>query len=174
MQGYFSEDLLQQCEVMIALDANDRPVAFANIIPSYKSPEGNFDMLRYGSEPKDVADFIYVSLIHYFRDQGFTGMNLGLAPFSGIDQGDQRSPAAIAMRFLYRHGSFLLRYRGLREFKEKFASVWEPRYLIYREETQLPGLALATMRVAEQGRGGGLFPMLRKARMRRGARTKPQ
>jgi lysylphosphatidylglycerol synthetase-like protein (DUF2156 family) len=109
-------------------------------------------MLRYGSEPKDVADYIYVSLIRYFREKGFTGMNLGLAPFSGLDPGDERSPAGIAMRFLYRYGTFLLRYQGLREFKDKFASVWEPRYLIYRNETELPGLAVGTIRVAERGR----------------------
>jgi phosphatidylglycerol lysyltransferase len=127
-------------------------VAFANIVPSYRSSEGNFDMLRYGREPKDVADFIYVSLIFYFRDQGFTGMNLGLAPFSGLDSVDEASPAVVALRLLYRYGTFLLRYQGLRGYKEKFASVWEPRYLIYRDEAQLPGLALATMRVAERSR----------------------
>ncbi|HLF78037.1 MAG TPA: phosphatidylglycerol lysyltransferase domain-containing protein [Dehalococcoidia bacterium] len=162
MLGYFDEDLLQQCEIMVALDANGVAVAFANIIPSYKSYEGNFDMLRYGSEPKDVADFIYVSLIRHFREQGFTGMNLGLAPFSGLEHGDQRSPAAIAMRLLYRYGTFLLRYQGLREFKEKFASVWEPRYLIYRDETQLPGLAIATMRVAERDRAKGFLKGLKR------------
>jgi phosphatidylglycerol lysyltransferase len=149
MLGYFEEELLQQCEIMVARDTGGRAVGFANIIPSYRSAEGNFDMLRYGGEPKDVADFIYVSLIRYFQEQGFTGMNLGLAPFSGLEQSSGRTPAAIAMRLLYRHGTFLLRYRGLREYKEKFASVWEPRYLIYQDDAQLPGIAIATMRVGE-------------------------
>ncbi len=151
MLGWFDEALLQECDVMVATDES-RIVAFANIVPSYRGVEGNFDMLRYGSEPKDVADFVYVSLIRYFARRGFTGMNLGLAPFSGLEEGNARSPAAIAMRFLFRHGSFLLRYQGLRDYKEKFASVWEPRYLIYQDEMQLPGLALATIRVAERDR----------------------
>jgi phosphatidylglycerol lysyltransferase len=161
MLGYFDEDLLQQCDLMVACDATGEIVAFANIIPSYRSPEGNFDMLRYGEEPKAVADFIYVSLIQHFKALGFTGMNLGLAPFSGLRDAPADSAATYALRLLYRYGGFLLRYQGLRGFKAKFTSVWQPRYLIYPTDAQLPGIALATMRVGE---------MPRKPHLRRGDR----
>ena len=76
-------------------------------------------------------------------------MSLGLAPFSGMEDEDGSSPTSLAMRIIYRYGGFLLHYRGLREFKAKFQPQWEPRYLVYRTETELPGLALATMQVGE-------------------------
>ncbi len=151
--GYFDEATLQQCPVMVAKDAGGQIVAFANVIPSYTSCDGTFDMLRYGEEPKAVADFIYIALIRYFKEQGFTGMNLGLAPFSGLNDGNADSAAAHAMRLLYRYGGFLLRYQGLREFKAKFTSDWQPRYLVYPNDAQLPGIALATMRIGEMPRG---------------------
>ncbi len=147
--GQFDESMLQDCPIMLVRAPDEKIVAFANIIPSYNSPDGNFDMLRYGSEPKAVADFLYISLIQYFSARGFDGMNLGLAPFSGVDVSAPRSPAARAMSLLYRRGSFLFRYTGLREFKEKFQPRWEPRYLMYGSDLQLPGIALAVARAGE-------------------------
>jgi phosphatidylglycerol lysyltransferase len=147
--GYFDEAILQECDIMVVRASDGTIVAFANIIPSYRLPQGNFDMLRYGPEPKRVADFLYVSLINHFRERGDSGMNIGLAPFSGLRKDGPMSPAERAMDLLYRRGSFLFRYRGLREFKEKFMPVWEPRYLVYSSELQLPGIALAVARAGE-------------------------
>lgn len=147
--GYFDERQLQQCDIMVAEAPDGHPVAFANVIPCYKAELGTFDMLRYRQEPKAVADFLCISLIEHFRELGLQGMSLGLAPFSGIEREQGNSPAAVAMRIIYRYGGFLLRYQGLRAFKAKFQPAWEPRYLIYSSETQLPGLAVATMQVGE-------------------------
>jgi phosphatidylglycerol lysyltransferase len=147
--GYFDEAMLQECDIVAVRASDGRIMAFANIIPSYRLPQGNFDMLRYGPEPKRVADFLYVSLLNCFRERGYNGMNIGLAPFSGLQREGPMSPAERAMDLLYRRGSFLFRYRGLREFKEKFLPVWEPRYLVYSSEMQLPGIALAVARAGE-------------------------
>jgi len=147
--GQFDESMLQDCPIMLVRAPDETIVAFANIIPSYNLPDGNFDMLRYGSEPKAAADLLYVSLIQYFGERGFDGVDLGLAPFSGVAASAPRSPAERAMNLLYRRGSFLFRYAGLREFKEKFRPRWEPRYLIYGSDLQLPGIALAVARAGE-------------------------
>jgi phosphatidylglycerol lysyltransferase len=161
--GYFDEGLLQQCQIMVVRAPDGQIVAFASIIPSYKMPEGNFDMLRYGREPYGVSDFLYVSLIRYFRDQGRPGMNMGLAPFSGVERGEARSPAGRAMRLLYTRGSFLFRSKGLREFKGKFRPTWEPRYLVYESDLQLPGIALAVARAGElRERQREMRPTLRR------------
>ncbi|HSP56500.1 MAG TPA: phosphatidylglycerol lysyltransferase domain-containing protein, partial [Dehalococcoidia bacterium] len=62
---------------------------------------------------------------------------------------DARSPAAQATRLLYEWGSVFFRYKGLRHFKEKFHPVWEPRYLVYRSDLNLPALAIAIARAGE-------------------------
>lgn len=147
--GYFDESLVRDSVIMAAFAPDGTIVGFADIVPSYRSGEGNFDMLRYLAEPKDVADFLHVSLIQYFRDRGLTSMSLGLAPFSGLELAQMDSTAVRAMRLLYRYGTMLFRYQGLREYKEKFHPVWEPRYLVYTTELQLPGIALAVGRAGE-------------------------
>jgi len=147
--GYFDEAALQECDIMVARAPEGQIIAFASIIPSYNMPEGNFDMLRYSGELHGLSDFLHISLINYFRDQGRPGMNLGLAPFSGIERGDASSPVGRAMRLLYSYGVFLFRSKGLREFKGKFRPRWEPRYLVYSGDLQLPGIALAVARAGE-------------------------
>jgi phosphatidylglycerol lysyltransferase len=147
--GYFDEALLQECDIMIVRAPEGEIVAFASIIPSYRMAEGNFDMVRYSGELHGLSDYLHVSLIKYFRQQGRPGINLGLAPFSGIERGEARSPVGRAMRLLYSYGGFLFRSKGLREFKGKFQPRWEPRYLIYSGDLQLPGVALAVARAGE-------------------------
>jgi lysylphosphatidylglycerol synthetase-like protein (DUF2156 family) len=39
--------------------------------------------------------------------------------------------------------NFMFSYRGLRAYKAKFASRWEPRYVVYQNVFDLPRNALA-------------------------------
>ena len=147
--GYFDAAVLANEELMVVRSSTGEIVGFANILPSYRSRDANFDLLRHGREPKDVSDFLHVSLITHFREQGFERMTLGLAPLSGIETERAIAPVQAFMQLLYRYGSTVFRFRGLREFKEKFATEWEPRFLIYARETELTGIAMALARVGE-------------------------
>jgi len=152
--GRFEDSYVRHSPVMAVYDPTGSVVGFANIIPSYRLPEGNFDLMRYRRDaPRNTVDFLFLSLASHFKEAGHSGMNLGLAPFSGLG-GDGAMPVVQqAMKLLYEYGSYLFRYRGLREFKAKFHPRWEPRYLIYRSDWQLPGLALAVARAGELRHG---------------------
>jgi lysylphosphatidylglycerol synthetase-like protein (DUF2156 family) len=52
--------------------------------------------------------------------------------------------------------NFLFSYSGLRAYKAKFASSWEPRYLIYQSPLDLPAVAIAIGRVSEIGKSKGI------------------
>jgi lysylphosphatidylglycerol synthetase-like protein (DUF2156 family) len=45
--------------------------------------------------------------------------------------------------------NFLFSFGGLRAYKAKFASRWEPRYVIYRNALDLPKLGIALGKVSE-------------------------
>jgi lysylphosphatidylglycerol synthetase-like protein (DUF2156 family) len=45
--------------------------------------------------------------------------------------------------------NFVFSYAGLMHYKAKFASVWEPRYIIFRRVLDLPRVALALAKVSE-------------------------
>jgi len=73
-------------------------------------------------------------------------MTLGLAPLSGLTGG---GPAERALRLIYERGGRAFNFGGLRSFKAKWHPRWEPRYLGYRREADLPRIALAVARAGE-------------------------
>jgi phosphatidylglycerol lysyltransferase len=100
--------------------------------------------------PYGTMDFLFVQLMKWGRAQGFRWFNLGLAPLSGIEA---RRLAPIWARIgglLYRRGDALYSFEGLRAYKEKFAPVWEPRYIAAPH-----GLGLARALIDLQALVGG-------------------
>lgn len=152
--GAFSRAYVRSCDIAVVRAPEGRVEAFANLIPAYNSPDGNFDLMRRRPDSEDGAmDFLFVGLIAHFRERGFTGMNLGLAPLANIEGGGLTS---LALRQLYERGGRAFNFQGLRAFKEKWKPGWQPRYLCYRSEVQLPALALA---VARAGEVSGRLPL---------------
>ena len=150
--GRFDRDTLRRTPVLAVREAGDdtapgRILAFANVLPSYQSLEGNFDLMRRRPDaPNGVMETLFVGLIDRFRGEGKKGMNLGLAPLSGIEG---NSLAERALRRLYERGGLAFNYGGLRRYKEKWQPRWEPRYLLYHAETDLARVAAAVARAGE-------------------------
>jgi phosphatidylglycerol lysyltransferase len=100
-------------------------------------------------------DFLFVAMIEHFKNLGLDGMNLGFAPLANISGG---GVAGATLRLLYARGSAAFNFRGLRTFKQKWKPDWQPRYLVYRSDFQLPAIALAVARAGE--RSGSLRSIL--------------
>lgn len=149
--GRFDPDYLRSTRVLALRDeTTQRIAAFVNIIPSYRSDIGNFDLMRRRPDsPNGTMDYLFVKLIELFRGEGFTGMTLGFAPLSNIT-GDQLS--ARALRTLYQRGGKAFNFQGLRAFKDKWSPSWEPRSLAYQTGADLPVVALAISRAGELNR----------------------
>ncbi|GMU68133.1 MAG: hypothetical protein AMXMBFR37_04660 [Steroidobacteraceae bacterium] len=127
--GAFAEEYL--CRFPLAVVRIDgRVVAFANLWPTATREELSIDLMRFGRDaPAGTMDYLFVELMLWAREQGYRWFNLGMAPLSGLEA---RSLAPLWHRmgdFLYRHGEAFYNFEGLRRYKEKFAPVWEPRYL---------------------------------------------
>lgn len=145
--GQFDPAYLRATTVLALQDGDGSIVAFANVIPSYQSTEGNFDLMRRRPDaPNGAMEALFVAMIRRFQGEGRRGMSLGLAPLSGIT-GD--GLADRALKLLYERGGQLFNYAGLRAFKEKWHPAWEPRFLVYRTDRDLPRLAAAVTRAGE-------------------------
>lgn len=145
--GRFDADQLRATTVLALRDDAGATMAFVNVLPGYRSDGGHFDLMRRRPDsPNGTMDLLFVKLIERFRSEGRTGMSLGLAPLSGI-VGD--GPAERALRLLSEHGGRAFNFAGLRSFKEKWDPTWEPRFLGYRREADLPRVALALARAGE-------------------------
>jgi phosphatidylglycerol lysyltransferase len=135
-QGMFVWAELMQQTILIVENAEEKIVAFVNIIPEYVEGEATFDLMRKTKDaPNGVMDYILIELFKYFRTQNFTRVNLGFAPLSGIN--DPHTFPERSMKFAYQKIKSFSHYKGLREYKEKFEPVWYNKYLIYQNDYDL-------------------------------------
>ena len=145
--GRFDERSLRDTTVLVALDPERMIQAFVTLVPTYKSLDGNFDLMRRPPDAHNsVMDLLFVRMIARFRAEGRHGLSLGLAPLSGIDGSSMTDRA---LRVIYERGGNAFNFRGLRAFKEKWRPDWEPRYLVYRHDSELAQVAFATSRAGE-------------------------
>lgn len=107
-----------------------RIVAFANLWKTASKRELSVDLMRHAEgSPPGVMDYLFVSLMLWGQAEGYRRFSLGLAPLSGIE-GRRLAPLwSKAASMLFRHGERFYGFKGLRAYKEKFAPIWEPRYI---------------------------------------------
>jgi lysylphosphatidylglycerol synthetase-like protein (DUF2156 family) len=68
---------------------------------------------------------------------------------SGFQENEEASPEEKAIHYLFQHLDFIFSFTGLRQYKAKFATSWEPRYVVYRNVFDLPGYARAIEKLSE-------------------------
>ena len=148
--GWFDEAYLQSTPLMVIYDPDDRPVAFANVVPEYQRSEITVDLMRYLPGEHGIMDFMFVSLFEWATNAGYTGFNLGLSALSGVGEQPEDPNIERALHYIYEHVNRFYNFKGLHEFKSKFHPNWSARYLIYTNTTALPSIALA-MNTASAG-----------------------
>ena len=99
-------------------------------------------------------DFLFTEVMLALKELGFTRFNMGMAAMSGFQPAETPGPEERAIDYLMQRLTFFFSYRGLRDYKAKFATAWEPRYLVYRDLARLPLLGRALAEVMEfHGKG---------------------
>jgi phosphatidylglycerol lysyltransferase len=135
-QGMFCWNELKEQTILTVENAEEKVIAFLNIIPDYAPGEATFDLIRKTPDaPNGIMDFILVELFKYLKTNGFDYVNLGFAPMSGLD--DAHTFPEKSMKFAYEKIRSFSHYKGLREYKEKFDPEWLNKYLIYEHDYDL-------------------------------------
>jgi phosphatidylglycerol lysyltransferase len=152
--GHFDEDYLRSTPVLAAVNKEGTVLAFVNVILSHPGKEVTGDLMRRRIDtPNGIMDYLFVKLFLYCKEQGYERFNLGMAPMAGFQEREEATAEERAIHSFFQQLNFLFSFRGLRFYKAKFATRWEPRYLIYRHAVELPRLALALRRVSELKNG---------------------
>jgi len=145
-QGMFVWNDLKQQTLITVENAEEKIVAFLNIVPAYVKGEGTYDLLRKTTDaPNGVMDFILVELFTYLKSQDYSTVNLGFAPMSGLN--DPHSFSEKSMKFAYEKIRGFAQYKGLREYKEKFVTDWYNKYLVYEHGFDLLQIPRALTKV---------------------------
>ncbi len=135
-QGMFDWEELKQQTLITVENSEEKVVAFLNIIPDYTEGESTYDLLRKTKDaPNGVMDYILVEMFSYLKSQGYQTVNLGFAPMSGLT--DPTTFSEKSMKFAYEKIKSFSNYKGMREYKEKFATIWYNKYLIYEHDYDL-------------------------------------
>lgn len=130
--GRFDRTYLSRAPIAVVRQG-EALVAFASLMPDYRQhQELSVDLMRHGTAaPAGCMDFLFVRLLEYARDAGYTWFNLGMAPLAGVGENEfARSDERFA-RLAYEYGNRFYNYKGLRGYKEKFQPVWRGAYLAY-------------------------------------------
>ncbi len=129
--------------------AGGRVLGFANLIPSGRRDELTVDLMRRRPDaPNGIMDFLFVHLFLHAKEAGLSRFSLGMAPMAGFQEHERASAEERAVHAFFQRLNFLFSFRGLRAYKAKFATRWEPRYVYYTHALQLPRLALALGKVS--------------------------
>ena len=145
--GWFHEEYLRDCEIVVVQTAEGKISAFANVIPEYQLNEITIDLMRRRTEVEQgTMDFLFTSMFQHFKERGYDTFNLGLVALSGVGEKPKSPHLERALHYLYNHLNQFYNFQGLYAFQEKFKPHWEPRYFIYPSRTALPEVIVALIR----------------------------
>jgi len=148
--GMFDPEYVRHTPIYAAADPAGRLLSFVNVIPSFCRGEATIDLMRYRIDaPAGMMDYLFIKLLLAKKQEGYARFNLGMAPMAGFQEKEEASMEEWAVHSFMQHMNFLFSYQGLRAYKAKYATTWEPRYVIYRNILNLPLLARAIGEVTE-------------------------
>lgn len=147
-QGMFDAKELMQQDVITISDSEGRIVAFLNIIPDYSPKECTYDLIRKTADaPGGCMDALIVKLVEYAKEKECDYINMGLVPMTGM--AEPNSPAEQLIKFAGKKLKRFKHFHGLRDFKEKYATYWKDKFLVYENDYDLLQLPLALNKVMQ-------------------------
>ncbi|KFA59777.1 putative membrane protein [Gilliamella apicola] len=127
--GAFSKEYLDNFTIAV-IKHEGRIIAFVNLLETNQHEKSSIDIMRVVQQiPKLTMEFLMVGLILHYQEKGYKYFSLGMVPLSGMHR---RRGAPLIQRLgalVFRRGGRFYNFQGLRRFKDKFATHWEPRYM---------------------------------------------
>jgi phosphatidylglycerol lysyltransferase len=152
--GFFDGDYLAHFPIAVAMQ-DGRIVAFANIWTSGARQELSVDLMRFMPEaPRSVMEYLFIQLMLWGKNEGYDWFCLGMAPLSGFEAHPLAPVWNRLGNLLFRQGEHFYNFRGLRQYKDKFDPIWEPKYLASRAGFALPRILMNVSSLISGGLGG--------------------
>ncbi len=147
-QGMFDTKEISHQDVITISDVEGKIAAFLNIIPDYSPGECTYDLIRKKTDaPGGCMDALIIKMIEYAKEHKCQYINLGLVPMTGI--AEPQSPAEQLIKYAGEKLKRFRHYHGLRDFKEKYATIWEDKFLVYESDYDLLQLPAALNKVMQ-------------------------
>lgn len=134
--GSFAPDYVSRFPVAVLVGPDGSYEAFATIAgdhpPSTFTHQEDFvarqitvDLMRYTKAcPPGTMDVLFASLFKWAQEHHYSLCSLGMSPLANACD-------LLIMKLLYKYGNRLYNFKGLYEYKNKFAPHWEEVYFVY-------------------------------------------
>lgn len=133
----FSEEYVSCFPIALLYDPNGSIIAFATLATDYRKTI-TIDLMRKSADsPHGTMDVLFIHIFKWAKDRGYQSCSLGMAPLANVGECKHSFNSEKLICLAYHHGNSLYNFKGLKEFKSKFACGWEPKYLAYKK-TFLP------------------------------------
>lgn len=150
--GFFNEAYLRRTPAAVIKDETGRIRAFANVWQTDSREEISIDLMRYDHDsPKGIMDYLFAELMLWAKAEQYRWFSLGMAPLAGLE----RRPLAPLWHkignVVFDLGGEFYNFEGLYDYKAKFASSWQPRFLAAQAGLSVPMILMAIARVIAGG-----------------------
>ncbi|WP_193224420.1 phosphatidylglycerol lysyltransferase domain-containing protein [Bacillus sp. B1-b2] len=129
----FKEDYVSRFPVAIFRDPEGNILAFATLATDYKETI-TIDLMRKIKDcPHGTMDVLFANIFIWAKENGYQYSSLGMAPLANVGTCEHAFISEKMIRLVYLYGNKKYNFKGLRDFKSKFATNWEPKYLAYKK-----------------------------------------
>lgn len=131
--GFFDRDYLNESRLGLVYDKDGEVTAFTNIMPNYDPDVMTIDLMRYDTDMNvnSMMDYLFLNLFLKAKEEGMKYFNLGMAPLANVGKYKSAYLSERVAAFIYGHADSIYPFKGLRNYKSKYASLWEPRYTCF-------------------------------------------
>jgi phosphatidylglycerol lysyltransferase len=159
--GFFDPEYVRRFPCAVIEEASGRIIAFANVLAASRREELSIDLMRYRTDAPRVMDFMFTSLFVYGKARGYKRFNMGMAPLASVGDIRGAHTRERLANLFFQHGENWYNFQGLRQYKEKFAPTWVPRYLAYQNAWEWPVTIAHVSALIAGGWGRVLFSRMK-------------
>lgn len=154
--GFFDRDYLNKSRIGLVYDSKGHISAFVNIMPNHDKDIMTIDLMRYDSDMNvnSMMDYLFLNLFITGQNEGYKYFNLGMAPLSNVGTYKSAYLSERIASLIYSHAGRIYPFRGLRNYKSKYATTWKPRYVSFAKGNFILS-SMAAILAADKGKIGG-------------------
>ncbi|MCA9755517.1 MAG: DUF2156 domain-containing protein [Candidatus Eisenbacteria bacterium] len=143
-----ADDLEEEGSVVtLAVDESGKVHAFSSWLPVPARSGWVIDLMRrHETSFSGAMEFLIARSLLHFQADGAALASLATAPLADLSPDPEQSLVQSLLARVFTHVHEPYDFRSLFEFKEKFHPDWEPVYLAYPSNAELPTVALALAR----------------------------
>ncbi len=128
----FSKEYIERFPVALLYDSNGQTVAFVTLASNYRKTLIIDLMRKIPNTENGTMDFLFIQIMRWAKNHDYQSCSLGMAPLANVGNTTNSLFSEKMIHLLSSYGKSSYNIKGLKEFKSKFASVWEPKYLAYK------------------------------------------